>query len=136
MINAPLDTDEVCSYTDYREGTPPPEYPKTGTDATGHEKAVWNALYEVEDPEMPVSIVDLGLIYGVSVTEGKALVRMTLTYTGCPARDMLMNDVRCAAETAEGVDRAEVELEYSPPWSVEMVTEGGKRQLREFGLSV
>ncbi len=139
MINAPLDRDaEACGYTEYQRGDPPEEYPKTGADAGGVERDVWAALSEVEDPEMPVSIVDLGLIYDVTVDadDGTAEIEMTLTYTGCPARDILLNDVRCAAETAPGVDRADVHLRYTPEWTVDMVTDRGKEQLREFGLSV
>ncbi|MFC3478894.1 1,2-phenylacetyl-CoA epoxidase subunit PaaD [Halobacterium litoreum] len=127
---------EACAYTDYEDGEVPEEYPKTGTDATGTEAEIWDALREIEDPEMPVSIVDLGLIYDVAVDGEDAHVEMTLTYTGCPAKDVLTNDVRCAAMTASGVLDADVTIRYSPPWSVEMVTESGKEQLREFGLSV
>ncbi|MFB6175881.1 MAG: metal-sulfur cluster assembly factor, partial [Halobaculum sp.] len=57
-------------------------------------------------------------------------------YSGCPARDMLVNDVECAAETASGIDDAEVRLKYSPEWNVNMVTEQGRSALRDFGLSV
>jgi metal-sulfur cluster biosynthetic enzyme len=129
---------EACGYTSYETGEVDDEFPKTGEGATGVERAVWDALYEVEDPEMPVSVVDLGLIYDVSVDEAArtATIEMTLTYSGCPARDMLTNDVRCAAETAAGVDEAEVRLRYSPEWNVNMVTERGRDDLREFGLSV
>jgi hypothetical protein len=65
----------------------------------------------------------------------RAVVEMTLTYSGCPAREMLRNDVRCAALSA-GVDEVEVRLRYSPSWNVNMVTEAGREDLREFGLSV
>lgn len=129
----------ACAYTDYEAGEAPEAYPKTGEGATGLEADVWDALYGVEDPEMPVSVVDLGLIYGVSVEtvdgEPTATVEMTLTYSGCPAREMLTNDVRCAALSA-GVDEAEVRLRYSPNWNVNMVTEQGREDLRAFGLSV
>lgn len=134
-------TDEAtaCAYTDYETGEAPAEYPKTGDGAEGVEADIWEALYGVEDPEMPVSVVDLGLIYGVEVEESDdgrtAVVEMTLTYSGCPAREMLTNDVRCAALSA-GVDEAEVRLRYSPNWNVNMVTEQGREDLREFGLSV
>jgi metal-sulfur cluster biosynthetic enzyme len=127
---------DACAYTDYTPGETPEEFPKTGEGATGVEAEIWEALYEVQDPEMPVSVVDLGLIYNVAVEGSKATVEMTLTYTGCPARDMIQNDVRCAAMTASGIDEAEVRLRYNPPWNVSMVTEQGKEQLREFGLSV
>ena len=110
--------------------------PATGEKATAITKNVWDALYEVEDPEMPVSIVNLGLIYGVTVNDDYATVDMTLTYTGCPARDMLLDNVEEAAKSAEGIEDAEVRLVWSPGWSVDMITEQGKEQLQEFGLSV
>jgi len=133
-VSAP--TGDACAYTDYENGEVPEGFPRTGEDATGAEAEIWDALSAVEDPEMPVSIVDLGLIYDVTVEGDHATVEMTLTYTGCPAKDMLTNDARCAALTASGVRDADVEIQYSPPWSVEMVTETGRDQLREFGLSV
>lgn len=138
-----------CLYPDY---TPVErdvgDLPNTGADATGTERRVWEAVYAVEDPEMPISVVDLGLIYGVSVEERSAdddaeadgdtvaFVEMTLTYTGCPARDMLTDEVAAAAASAAGVDDAEVVLVFSPPWDVGMVTDRGRDDLREFGLSV
>lgn len=142
MSEAPEDPDpfeggpEYCGYTDYEAGDAADGVPATGEGTTGVEAAVWDRLYEVEDPEMPISVVDLGLIYGVYVDEGHAAVTMTLTYTGCPARDYLQEDVRRAAESADGVDAAEVELVWSPEWNVEMVTDDGKADLREFGVSV
>ena len=126
----------ACAYTDYREGEVDDEYPKTGEGTTGLEAAVWKAIYGVEDPEMPVSIVDLGLIYGVKVADGHAHVEMTLTYSGCPARNMLQRDVQEAVLGIDGIEEAEVNLRYSPQWSVDMVTEEGRKALREFGLSL
>jgi len=132
-----------CAYTEYEPGEVPDDYPRTGEDAEGVAADVWERLYAVEDPEMPVSVVDLGLVYDVVVLEHDdgdtgtiAHVEMTLTYTGCPARDFLTNDVRCAAETTPGVDAAEVHVRFTPEWTVDMVTETGREALREFGLSV
>lgn len=132
---------DYCAYTTYEETTgtatgTATAPPATGADATGREEAVWDALGGVEDPEMPVSVVDLGLIYGVSVAEGRATVRMTLTYTGCPARERLTDEVAAAAAGAPGIEAAEVRLVWSPPWSVEMVTDRGREALHEFGISV
>ncbi|MEF8807028.1 1,2-phenylacetyl-CoA epoxidase subunit PaaD [Natronomonas sp.] len=125
-----------CAYTEYEHGVAPDVLPATGEDAEGVEAQVFEELYEVEDPEMPISVVDLGLIYGVDVEDSHATVTMTLTYTGCPARDYLKEDVRQAAERAEGVDSADVELVWSPEWNLELVTEAGKEDLREFGVSI
>ncbi|SET94919.1 1,2-phenylacetyl-CoA epoxidase subunit PaaD [Natrinema hispanicum] len=135
----------ACAYTSYdndedveydEKESVDGEVPATGRGAEGVERRVWQALYEVEDPEMPISIVDLGLIYGVSVEDGVAAVDMTLTYTGCPARDMLINEVKQSVSAVEGVDTAEIAVVWSPGWTVDMVTEQGKESLREFGLSV
>lgn len=140
----------ACHYTDYgtdetdagggdrvhRESVDG-DVPATGHGAEGLERRVWDALYSVEDPEMPISVVDLGLVYGLEVDDaGTAAIRMTLTYTGCPARDMLLDDVEQAVEAVDGVDEAAVELVWSPPWEVSLVTERGKEALREFGLSI
>jgi metal-sulfur cluster biosynthetic enzyme len=125
-----------CTYTEYEHGDAVEELPATGADAEGAEAAVFEALQGVEDPEMPISVVDLGLVYDVTVEDGHATVTMTLTYTGCPARDYLQEDVRQAAASADGVDAADVELVWSPEWNLEMVTEAGRDDLREFGVSV
>ena len=131
-----------CAYTEYVEGDGDvDDLPAIGEGATGVEADVWEALYGVEDPEMPVSIVDLGLLYGVEVTEsdeGGATVEvlMTLTYSGCPARDMLTDEVRESVAAVDGVANADLRLVWSPEWTVDMVTEQGKDDLREFGLSV
>jgi metal-sulfur cluster biosynthetic enzyme len=138
-----MSSDEVrepqyCAYTEYRDGERVPDLPATGEGSEGVEREVWDALYGVEDPEMPISIVDLGLLYGLDVDPdlGRVVVEMTLTYTGCPAREMLQDDVREAVLSVEGVDDVDLRLVWNPPWSVEMVTDRGREDLREFGLSV
>jgi metal-sulfur cluster biosynthetic enzyme len=135
-MSSELNDGDYCAYTDYDDGEAVEGLPATGEGSVGVERNVWDALYEVEDPEMPISIVDLGLIYGVEIEEGHATIDITLTYTGCPARDMLRETVREAAAGADGISDAEVRLVWSPEWSVEMVTEQGKEDLREFGLSI
>jgi metal-sulfur cluster biosynthetic enzyme len=136
-VDSELDPDaNYCAHTDYESGEAVAELPATGAGATGVERAVWDALYDIDDPEMPISIVDLGLIYGVEIENGHARVDMTLTYTGCPARDMLQETVRRRVAAAEGIEETELRLVWSPEWTVEMVTEQGKDDLREFGLSI
>ncbi len=125
-----------CAYTEYRYGEAVDDLPATGTNAEGIESDVWTALYDIEDPEMPVSIVDLGLVYGVDVTDEVATIDMTLTYSGCPARDMLMDEIEENVEGIEGIDGVHLRLVWSPEWSLEMVTDQGKTDLKEFGLSV
>lgn len=130
-------TPVACPYPTYEGGNPQRgDLPATGDDASGLEAAVWDALRQVQDPEMPVSIVDLGLVYGVTVDGGRTRVALTLTYTGCPARRMLLDEVEAAAASPPGVDGASVELVWNPPWTVDLVTDRGRERLREFGLSI
>jgi metal-sulfur cluster biosynthetic enzyme len=128
----------ACAYTEYRdrESGEERELPATGDDAEGVEAEVWEALRAVEDPEMPVSVVDLGLIYDVTVDDGVATVEMTLTYTGCPARSMLTAEIEDAAASPDRIDTANVRLVWSPEWTLDMVTEAGRESLREFGVSI
>jgi len=130
-----------CTYTSYEDGEPIDGFPWTGptggaTDEDGVAERIADALADVEDPEMPISVLDLGLVYGVTVEDGQATIDLTLTYTGCPARDLLQEDVRRAVTDVEDVEEAEVRLVWQPEWTVEMVTEDGTERLREFGLSV
>ncbi|GGK77807.1 1,2-phenylacetyl-CoA epoxidase subunit PaaD [Haloarcula sebkhae] len=126
----------ACSYTDYEtKDHAADDVPATGEDAEGIERDVWAALYQVEDPEMPVSIVDLGLIYGLDVSDGDVTVDMTLTYSGCPAREIILDEVEEAAESVDGIETASVRLVWAPDWSIDLVTEQGKEALRDFGMS-
>lgn len=126
----------ACTYTDYtKREHASGDVPATGEGAEGLEHEVWAALYGVEDPEMPVSVVDLGLVYGLELEDDKAIIDMTLTYSGCPARELILDDVEQAAESVDGIGDAEVRLVWSPNWSMDLVTEEGKDALRDFGLS-
>ncbi len=90
-------------------------------------------LKEVYDPEIPVNIYDLGLIYNIDVDENnKAHVIMTLTAPGCPVADMLVEDTKQAALTAEGVEDAHVELTFEPPWDKSMMSEEARLELGFF----
>lgn len=128
----------ACSYTEYdTKERAVGDIPATGDGAEGLEHEVWSALYEVEDPEMPVSIVDLGLIYGLELdaADGTVTIDMTLTYSGCPARELILEDVERAAESVDAIENANVRLVWSPDWSIDLVTEQGRESLRDFGLS-
>ncbi len=90
-------------------------------------------LKDVYDPEIPVNIYDLGLIYNVDVNgENKANVIMTLTAPGCPVADMLVEDARQAALAVDGVDDAHVELTFEPPWDKSMMSEEARLELGFF----
>ena len=99
--------------------------------------AVLEALKVVRDPEIPVNVVDLGLIYDVEVSEDAVVdIEMTLTSMGCPVQDMIQADAELAAMKVEGVRRVNVEFVWSPPWGTDKMTEDGKKQMRMFGFNL
>src|SRR5712691_8035801 len=98
------------------------------------EKEIWNQLRSCYDPEIPVNIVDLGLIYDCHLTPVNAGshrvdVKMTLTAPGCGMGPMLAQDVQNKVLALEGVDDVAVELVWDPPWNQSMMTEAAKLQL-------
>ena len=84
---------------------------------------VLEALRDVYDPEIPVNVVDLGLIYTVEVADGDVHVEMTLTAPGCGMGDILMEDVREKIEIVPTIAHAEVRLVFDPPWNQSMMSE-------------
>jgi len=98
------------------------------------EEAIWEQLKTVFDPEIPVNVVDLGLIYEcllLNPQEGvtKAHVKMTLTAPGCGMGPTIAADARGRILTLEGIDEAEVELVWDPPWNQSMISEAGRMKL-------
>jgi probable FeS assembly SUF system protein SufT len=98
------------------------------------EEAVWEQLKTVFDPEIPVNVVDLGLIYDCDIekdTEGKTNVRvkMTLTAPGCGMGPTIAADARQKVIVLDGVDEAAVDLVWDPPWNQSMISEAGRMKL-------
>ena len=91
---------------------------------------VIDALKRVFDPEIPVNIFDLGLIYDVKVEGGKVNVQMTLTTQGCPAAQSLPEQARLSVSNIPGVDDVQVELVWDPHWTPEMISPEGRKILR------
>lgn len=97
------------------------------------EKKVVEALRSVFDPEIPVNIYDLGLIYEVSVSPfAHVFLRMTLTSPNCPVAGSLPGDVQQKVKEVEGVKDVEVELTFDPPWDQSMMTEEARLELGFF----
>jgi metal-sulfur cluster biosynthetic enzyme len=90
---------------------------------------VTEALKNVYDPEIPVNVVDLGLIYDVNVDEGNVSVQMTLTAPGCGMGPMIAQQAEWAISELEGVEDVQVEMTFDPPWSPELISEDGKKLL-------
>ncbi len=94
------------------------------------EEKVVAALKQVYDPEIPVNIYELGLIYDVNIDEqNKVSIRMTLTSPACPVAEQLPGEVRAAVERVPEVNGSEVELTFDPPWSMDMMSEEAKLML-------
>lgn len=96
--------------------------------------AVVAALKKIHDPEIPINVYDLGLIYELAIEDGRARVVMTLTAPNCPVADQIVQQVQRAVRHAEGVDEAEVELTWEPAWSGEKMTEDGRMALEMMGI--
>jgi len=88
------------------------------------------ALRECYDPEIPVNVVDLGLIYNVSIDKGTVHVKYTLTAKGCPAHELLSQQMKAAVQGVPGVSSAEVEVVWDPPWTPDKMSGEGKRRLQ------
>lgn len=94
------------------------------------EEKIIEVLKTVYDPEIPVNIYDLGLIYKVDVNEdGSVILDMTLTAPNCPAADFIMEDVRQRVESVEGVNSLIVNLVFEPEWDRDMMSEEAKLEL-------
>ena len=93
-------------------------------------EAIIQALKEIYDPEIPVNIYDLGLIYGVEVTDdGHAVVMMTLTTPHCPVAESMPAEVELRVGSVPGVGHAEVNLVWDPPWDPQKMTDDAKLEL-------
>ncbi|MDX1509317.1 MAG: putative Fe-S cluster assembly protein SufT, partial [Woeseiaceae bacterium] len=139
-----------CSFTVYNEGnlfriagadadalgkepTPPPEVPDDPTDAD-IEAVIWNQLKTCYDPEIPVNIVDLGLIYRCDVKslgngERSVEIDMTLTAPGCGMGDILVQDAREKIAVIPTVGEVKVELVFDPPWNQTMMSDEARLQV-------
>ena len=98
------------------------------------EKAVWAQLRQCYDPEIPVNIVDLGLVYDCQLIQkpeggAKVEVKMTLTAPGCGMGPAIASDAQSKILTIEGVDEADVQLVWDPPWNQGMISEAGRMKL-------
>ena len=92
------------------------------------EQETWNQMRTCYDPEIPLNIVDLGLIYDIEVKKDSINVRMSLTAPGCPSSQEISQDIRAKLEEA-GFQNPKIELVWDPPWSAHRISEYGKKEL-------
>jgi len=94
------------------------------------EEAIVRMLKTVYDPEIPVNIYDLGMIYKIEIpTEGEVFLEMTFTAPNCPAADFILEDVRMKVESVEGVKNLTINLVFDPAWDKDMMSEEAKLDL-------
>ncbi|MBO6609445.1 SUF system Fe-S cluster assembly protein [Altererythrobacter sp.] len=129
-VESPRDTME--RKRDYLEGflAKKPENLSPGEPGGELHDAVISALKEIYDPEIPVNIYDLGLIYGVEISdEADALVTMTLTTPHCPVAETMPGEVELRAASVPGIRDAEVALVWDPPWGPDKMTDEARLEL-------
>lgn len=102
------------------------------------EAAIWEALRHVEDPEIPISVIGMGLIVAVAYDEDarRADLEITFTAMGCPAMEFIEEDVREACLAVDGVDEVEIEVVWDPVWTKNMLRAEARQTMRELGIAV
>ena len=86
-------------------------------------------IRKIYDPELPVNIYELGLIYDIKVDGGKAEIKMTLTTPNCPVAESLPKEVKESAMQVEGIDDVDLQLVWDPPWTKDMMSDAAKLEL-------
>jgi metal-sulfur cluster biosynthetic enzyme len=111
---------------------------KRSMNDTPTEAVLWTALKDVEDPEIPVSVVDMGLIVSVDYDGANRAAKLRITYTamGCPAMDMIQDDIRQRLMRVPGVERVDIEVVWDPLWTAGRLSQSARETMRELGLSV
>jgi metal-sulfur cluster biosynthetic enzyme len=90
-------------------------------------------LKTVEDPEFEIDVVNLGLVYDISIIGDKAVILMTLTSMGCPTAPLIEDRMKKAALLTDGINDVEIDWTFDPPWNPEMITEEGRDILESLG---
>ena len=101
-------------------------------------RALWAALKDVEDPEIPVSVVDMGLIVSIDYDADTQSAHLKITYTamGCPAMDMIQDDIRARLMREPGVARVLIDVVWDPVWTHRRLSPAARDQMRGLGISV
>ncbi|MFA9418192.1 metal-sulfur cluster assembly factor [Natrinema sp. HArc-T2] len=105
-------------------------------DSTPFERELWDIIDEIPDPHIPVSIVEMAMIYDVRNNDGHVTVEMSFPCMGCPAYDMIHNDIRSCLSVIDGVDEVEIDVVWDPVWTKDMLTESVRKKMHEAGISL
>ena len=98
------------------------------------EARLWEALTEVEDPEIPISVVHMGLIVAIEHADGVVDLKLTFTAMGCPAMDFIQDDIRERLLAEPDVDDVRIEVVWDPVWTRKMIREEARGRMRELGI--
>ena len=120
---------------EYVRPTPPWVAPAKAA-ASAAEADLWQALEEVEDPEYPVSVVDMGLIYNIKLDGGTAHIDLTFTSMGCPCMEYIIDDIRERLLKEPAVSEVALKIVWDPPWTRQRLTEKGAEKLKQWGIAV
>ena len=104
--------------------------------ASPEERRLWEALEEVTDPEYPVSVVDMGLIYGIQWQSRVAAVQLTFTSMGCPCMEFIIGDIRERLLEEPNVEEVSLEIVWDPPWTRRRLSEKAIEKMKQWGVSV
>ncbi len=98
------------------------------------ERRLWEALTEVEDPEIPISVVHMGLIVAIEFVDGVVDLKLTFTAMGCPAMDFIQDDIRERLLAEPEVDEVRIEIVWDPVWTRKMIREEARETMRGLGI--
>ena len=105
-------------------------------DTDGVEAAVWATLDEIPDPHLPISLVELAMIYDVQIEAGHVDVELTFPCMGCPAYDFIHDDIRGALRLVDGVDTVDIDVVWDPIWSKDLLDDEVRAKLHESGIGL
>ncbi len=97
--------------------------------------ALWDALRDVTDPEIPISVVDMGLIVDLTQHSSTVNIKLTFTAMGCPATEFIMDDIRARLLREPGVEDVQIEIVWEPAWTKARLSEEGIDIMRSWGIS-
>ena len=98
------------------------------------ERRLWEALTEVEDPEIPISVVHMGLIVAIDYADGVVDLKLTFTAMGCPAMEFIQDDIRERLLQEDDVDEVRIEIVWDPVWTRKMIREEARETMRGLGI--
>jgi metal-sulfur cluster biosynthetic enzyme len=104
------------------------------TETQSVEARLWLALREVEDPEIPISVVGMGLIVAIDFADGVVDLKLTFTAMGCPAMDFIQDDIRDRLLQEPEVDEVRIEVVWDPVWTRKMIREEARETMRSLGI--